>query len=173
MYIKGIKSIKMGACGDAGAMGAVLDTVFEDIVKDTCTLDFPKASVSTITPDDKANPIVALLDDSGTEKKLMFSTYKADLASMAKLFGGSVALEKWSAPTEPQLVYQSVELTSKDIDGFHTVVTIPKAAVLAGYTGKYNKTGMAEIAVEFIVITPQDGAGADLSPVQMEKVAAS
>lgn len=171
MYIHGIKSIKMGECGADGAMGAVLDTIFEDIVNDTCQVDIPKPTVNSITPDDKANPIVLLLDDTSIQKKISFSTYKADPDSMAALFGGSVLLEKWSAPTETTLKYQSVELTSKDIDGFHEVVTVPKAAVVSGYTGKYNKKGLAEIAVDFYVITPKTALGEDLSPMQKEKVA--
>ncbi len=173
MYIHGIKNIKMGDCGADGAMGGVLDTVFEDIVKDTCQVDIPKPTVNTIIPDDKANPIVVLLDDSGTVKKISFSTHKVDPDSMAVLFGGSVALEKWSAPTERTIKYQSIELTTKDIDGFHEVITVPKAAVIAGYSGKQNKAGIAEILVEFVVITPKDAAGADLSPMQKEKVAAA
>jgi hypothetical protein len=171
MYIRGIKSLKMGACGADGAMGALLDTIFEDFVGDSVSVDFPVPQVKPITPDDKPNPIVLLVDDS-VVMKLIFSTFKCDPDSMATLFGGTVALEKWSAPTSRTLILQSVELVSKNLDGFHEVLTAPKCGVVAGYTGKHNKSGVAEIKVEMYILTPKDAAGADLSPVQKEKVAA-
>jgi hypothetical protein len=172
MYINGIKSLKMGACGAAGAMGAALTTVFEDFVGDSVMVDFPMPAVTPITPDDKANPIVLLVDDS-VVMKLSFSTFKCDPASMATLFGGTVVANKWSAATTRALVLQSVELTSKDVDGFHEVLTAPKCGVVAAYTGKHNKKGLAEIKVEMYILIPQDAAGVDLSPVQKEKVAAA
>ena len=172
MLIQGIKSIKMGDCGADGAMGITLDTVFENIVNDTCTVELPKASVTSITPDDKPNPIAILLDDSSVQKKIMFSTYNASPEMMAVLFGGTVAGNKWSAPTSMALKQQSVELVSKDIDGFHDVMTAPKCAIVAGYTGKHNKKGLSEIAVEMYILTPKDATGTDLSPVQKEKVPA-
>ena len=80
---------------------------------------------------------------------------------------------KWSYPTSRALILQSVEITTKDIEGFHSVSTAPKCAVLAGYTGKYNKTGVAEVGVEFYILMPQDAAGVDLNPFHTQKVAAS
>jgi hypothetical protein len=170
MYIRNVKSIKMGDCGADGAMGAALDTVFEDIVKDTCMIDFPKPGVSFITPDDKPNPIVALIDDSNAVMKISFSTFNCSSALKATLFGGEVVLGKWSAPTTRVLKNQSVEITSGDTDGKHEVATAPKVIVVPGYSGKYNKTGMAEISVDMYVLVPKDALGADLSPFQSAEV---
>lgn len=165
----------MGACGADGAMGATLDHVFTDIKNDTCVVDLPKPGVTSITPDDKSNPIAVLLDDSSVQKKISFSTYNCDLSKFPNLFGGTYdsTTKKWSAPTAMGLICQSVEITTKDIDGNHTVGTAPKCAVVAGYTGNYNKKGVAEIAVELYVLVPQDASGNDLAPFAMQAVAAS
>lgn len=165
-----IKTVKLGACGAAGAMGATLTAVGK-LVKDSINLIFDEPTKTNIAVEEVDDPIVTLVEQGN--RRFEFSTHDYDPDVLAKFFGGAVVTGKWSAPVSITPLEQSVEITTKDIDGYHFVVTIPRALVTASMSGKIAKNGLGEVKVVCEVLTPFDGTGTALSAIQMESVAAS
>jgi len=167
----GISTIKLGTCGAAGAMGATLVAVGK-IVRDSINIIFDSPQKTSVPVEDLDDPLVVLVDPS-VPKKFEFETHDYDAVVMAKFFGGTAVTGKWSAPTSYTALEQSVEITTKDIDGFHEVITIPRANVVASMNTKIVRNNLAALKIECEVLTPFDAGGIALSAIQFEHVAAS
>ena len=148
-------------------------TVFVNIVEGSCKVEIPKVTVNPITTDDKDVPIAYLVDTTNTVVKISFSTYNCSPELKAKVLGGTLALNKWSMSVKRSYGLQSVEIVSRDIDGYHDVTTAPKVMVVAGSPGNRNKKNADQLDIDMYVMVPKDAANADLYPLHSERVAES
>lgn len=168
--LTGVGHIKMGACGANGVMGSTL-TAFSKIENDSVVLTFDEPSKEVITCEDLSAPLVTLTDPS-VVRKLEFGTHDFDPDTLALVFGGSVASNKWSAPVSFSPIEKSVEVVTKAIDGTYYRVQVPRANVSASMSGKIGKKGVGALKVVCEVLMPFDGTGAALSPITIEEVTA-
>lgn len=169
--LTGIDTIKIGDPLPNGVMGTTLTSIGK-LVDDSIQITFAEPTKTKITCEDTTAPLVVLVDPN-VEKKFEFSTYDFDPDILARFFGGSNVLEKWSSPTSYDAIEQSVEIVTKDVDGTHFKITIPRANISASMEGKIGKKGLGIIKIICEVLTPFDGSNNALSEIQFENIAAS
>lgn len=166
--IIGIESVKMGACGANGTMGGTL-TAIGLLVPGSVKMVWSETGKTELYVEGVDTPYVSF-PDSKRERTVELETRDADPATLASIFGGSVAADKWSAPTSETPTEQSVELTSKSVGGYHYVVQIPRALVRASMDAPFSAEESANVKVVFDVLLPLDAVDAPLPPITIEKI---
>ena len=163
----GYDTIKQGACGADGAMGASLAEIGA-IVPDSVVFEVLEPELTEIFVEGTDEPDILDIAKGGL-KSVTVSTRDVSVANMESFFGGSTAVDRvWSAPVRTVKKFQSVELVGKYVDGNRIKITIPRALVTAKLTGSLQDAESGVIDINYKVGTPVNASGVALSPYQIE-----
>lgn len=166
--IVGIEKIEMGDCGADGAMGL---TLAEHVLieRDSVLLKMDEPGKTDLYVEGSDSPFM-VIPDPNRVRALEFALRDMEAATLEKLFGGTVATDTWSAPASEALIEQSVKVTTKAVSGYYREISIPRALIRASMNAPLKSNETATVKVVCDILTPFDGSGTALSPIQIAKV---
>jgi hypothetical protein len=167
--LHGIDTIKIGACGAAGTMGSSLNAI-NALIKESVVFTIEDPEIARLLVENTDEPDIIAITKAGA-KMVKFSTRDFNVDTLAVFFGGTATLEVWAAPVNSNTkIWQSVEITGQYVDGYKTVLSIPRALVYAKMTAPFTNAESGIIEVTCEVAVPVDGSGVALSPFEIENV---
>lgn len=156
----GLTSIKLGAVGVDGGMGASL-AVLGNTFQGTATLTQEDPAENEFFAEEQDDPIEVLFTKGKTT--LEFAIVDFTPATMVKVLGGTVSgvapAEKWEAPTDIPAIEQSIEIITKK----NLKIEIPRASVKAKLDLNFSKSEMGRILVSATVLKPELAGTAPIS----------
>jgi hypothetical protein len=166
--IIGIEWVKVGPCGVDGAMGLDLVTMGL-LVPDSVKLSIPEPEKTDLFVENSSAPYLSI-PKSQRDSSVEWLSRDTHPETLVKLFGGTVALDAWSAPTSEIPIEQSIKLASKSSGGYHYEIDIPRVLIRASLDGQLRATETAQVKVTGSILNPIDGTGSPLSPIKITKV---
>jgi len=168
--IHGIDTIKLGAVGVNGAMGASLAAIGA-IVEESAIFSVEEPEIARITVEGTDEPDIIAIAHGGM-KKFIFSTRDLNVDNMVTIFGGEATLEVYTPPVNSNTkIWQSVEITGKYVDGSRALIQIPRALIYAKLNAPFTDSESGVIEVTCEVGTPVNATGVALSPYTYTQVA--
>jgi hypothetical protein len=168
--LHGIDTIKIGDCGADGAMGASL-TAINALIKESVVFSIDEPEIARLLVENTDEPDIIAITKAGM-KKVTFSTRDFDVDTLAIFFGGSASGEVFSATVNSNTkIWQSVEITGQYVDGYKTVIDIPRALVYAKMNAPFTNAESGIIEVTCEVAVPVNGSGVAQAPYTLENVA--
>lgn len=155
----------MGATGADGAMGGSLAAIGK-IRRES--VDFTKEESDTfeLEIEESTHPDFEAIQD-GKPFMFMFNTYDVTPANLSKAFGGTALTNTWNAAVLDTLLEQSVEITTKSVEGYHVVIQIPRASVKGALQAPLQRGDAGSIKFTCKALVPEDSGGVLLSPVSI------
>ncbi|GAB3973837.1 hypothetical protein GCM10028806_28540 [Spirosoma terrae] len=154
----GVSSIEMGAIGNDGGPGTVLEALGKTN-QNSCNLNQDEPTTTEFRSEEDDQPIYST--ETPGPIALTYQIVDPDLDAMEKLFGGeitgSAGSRVWNMPASIISLEQTVKVTPKE----GLKLTIPRAKVVARFTGEFTKANPFVLEVTATALTPEKtGVGA-------------
>jgi len=163
LYLRGVKSIKVGTPGSGNSMSASIAALGKTY-KGTVKLNFPEPTVKEIYNEEDDDPFMTL--STANARTFEWEIYDFDNAILVALFGG-LAVEgppkSWQAPAAVPDVFQSIELLDKN----SAKIEIPYDKLVASLDASFDSEDVARIKIKATVLAPDSAP-----PVSITEAAA-
>ena len=167
----GISKIEYGTYGD-GVPPTAWTEITDPIAKDSVVFNFSEPTEFKIEAEDLDDPVYV-----GTVKEdtdyVEFALVSPEAATVGVLAGGTVASDKWSAPSSIPEVIKSVKITTKTIGGIYYEYTIVHGKIVSRFSQSPLKQQEDQLLVRVYIQAAITDAGAYNTPFIREKQAAA
>ena len=167
LALVGVNQIQYGTPVGDGSQPTSYTGSFGTLVPDSVVLTFEETDKTDLFIEGQDAPYVTIPNPNRV-RSLAFNTRDISPDTLELVFGGSVATNKWSAPTSEGAIYYAIEATSKTYDTTYYTVEIPKALVRASMDGKMYQTDTSEVRV-VCEVQAVDNAGTPQPPIHISK----
>lgn len=117
--------------------------------QDTCQMMEEDPTTTEHYAEEFEDPIIAL--SRRGKLTFAFSLMNANAETMEKVFGGTVAAGKWTAPSKMPVIEKAVKITP-EIGG---IFEIGRASLTAKMNGNFNKSGIFLIDITLTILNPE------------------
>lgn len=117
--------------------------------QDTCQMTEEDPTTTEHYAEEVEDPIITL--SRRGKLTFAFSLMNANADTMQKVFGGTVAAKKWTAPAKMPVIEKAVKITP-EIGG---IFEIGRASLTAKMNGNFNKSGIFLIDITLTVLNPE------------------
>ena len=152
----GLNKAEIGDVGADGAMGGTLATLL-GIVEDTFAINQAEAEIIRFYNEGQNDPDMIRKIRNG-EIVINFEIRDVTPEMLELFFGGSVALDVYSAPVTVENVYQSFKVTQLPEDGQSLEISFPRVLMSASWTGNAQARNDGRIIAALQVCTPYDAS---------------
>jgi len=163
----GISTIEYGTVTGDETMPTSL-TEIGIIVPDSVILTFDPPEKNDLFIEGQVAPYITIPNPNRI-RTFAFRVRDMEPETLELFFGGDVDSDVWSAPTEEEVIFKALKITSKTYDTTLFEIEIPKALLLASLDGKMYQQDTSEISVTAHVQAVFDSSGDPASPIQITK----
>jgi hypothetical protein len=164
-----LESLKMGAAGASGVMGATL-VAMGKIAAGTVAFDWPEPNLTPITSEEEDSPFVNL--EEKQPKKISWESNDMSAETLQKAFGGAISMDILTAGVNFSIPSQSLEIITRKLQGFKTKWSFPLVQVVASISGSLQKSDLLRLKFTATILQPTDLMGIALADFKYEKITA-